>query len=435
MRTVPFAPVKPQPLRVFACLILAGLVTLLGGCSGPQPEACGPVQVFPPEAWEVPGQRLRCEFFPDLCGLPVTSRVQDADLNRAIDIVFVAEGFTLEEQSAYADAVDALERGLDGDAQGFVAAHLGRFNYHRVDVASLTHDTTNAARGDTALGVCFELSPEMSGPERWQPTVDPALVELVSRSAPDVDVVVVVIRADTGGANARPVYGSESEVAFVLLPSRYAADVLTHELGHALFGLGDEYGVVDECYPAPMFSTSDPFLEPNLSLDPEGARWRHLVEGARPGGFGYRRCIYHPTDRCRMNADSDAEPFCPVCQAHIEALLRVRAEPAWNDGPPRCALTLDQAPDELSGRVLASVFAVDPNGLGVVELALDGAPLANPPGVGLPSTCLGAGQWACNSHWMIDTTALAPGEHLLELLCADSLGLKSNEAVTIQVGP
>ena len=99
-------------------------------------------------------------------------------------------------------------------------------------------------------------------------------------------------------------------------PARWTACCL-HEWGHVL-GLADEYGT-SAAPPLDITPRLKEPTEPNITLDPRGAKWRHLVEGAVEGADGYNRRIYRPTRDCRMR--SFASGFCPVCSDHIRREL------------------------------------------------------------------------------------------------------------------
>jgi len=94
-------------------------------------------------------------------------------------------------------------------------------------------------------------------------------------------------------------------------PQNWTACAL-HEWGHVL-GLADEYGGGGDAD-----RTKEP-RQPNLTLDPRGAKWRHLVQGTVEGADGYDRGIYRPTRDCRMR--SFAGGFCAVCSDHIQRYL------------------------------------------------------------------------------------------------------------------
>ena len=103
------------------------------------------------------------------------------------------------------------------------------------------------------------------------------------------------------------------------------AAVLAHELGHAVYHLGDEYsdnkGTCDLGVAASY---------PNLFVPPSGAAdakppWQHLIDSKileldpSEGGAMYcKRGVFHGTDACRMLNQYSYSGFCPVC---LEAMM------------------------------------------------------------------------------------------------------------------
>lgn len=97
-----------------------------------------------------------------------------------------------------------------------------------------------------------------------------------------------------------------------------ASKVLVHELGHAIWGLGDEYfSPGDTCNLTPEMTDAD--LPPNLSI--AGAKWQHLIDAGivgKPVDGGWMGCangIVHPTATCKM-LDNTSD-FCVVCEEAI----------------------------------------------------------------------------------------------------------------------
>jgi hypothetical protein len=139
---------------------------------------------------------------------------------------------------------------------------------------------------------------------------------------------VVVVVANTG------LYGgSGAEHVPVFSLSGMSADIAVHELGHAAFGLADEYA-----WDAP--GRDQPLTEPNVADDCRlGAlKWAHLVNVAEtdlgvdhaitgPGphigaflGAKYRTAgAYRPEFDCRMRTVN--QPFCAVCREAIGKVL------------------------------------------------------------------------------------------------------------------
>lgn len=127
-----------------------------------------------------------------------------------------------------------------------------------------------------------------------------------------------------------------------------------HELGHSLFGLADEYGG-----PGRSPRTREP-KEPNITIDPRGAKWRHLVNGAVEGADKYDLGIYRPTRYCRMR--DFMTPFCAVCaDAARRTLEGYLSEPL--EEPPAVKLfsvvhqgETKQFSDDVSGIIASSAW-------------------------------------------------------------------------------
>jgi hypothetical protein len=179
----------------------------------------------------------------------------------------------------------------------------------------------------------------------WLLTVDTEKVkQAVSDALPAYAFPLVLV-------NVKEDYGCGSKdgvAACTASPDGFKGGI--HELGHVAFGLADEYD--DEVRDfRPDFEPR----EPNVTLDPSGAKWKGLWEdppglvpnpvrtGAQPtpvpgvGTFeGARYCrtgIYRPAFTCRMR--DLQSPFCPVCEAVIRAELENPQPP-----PPPPALAL-----------------------------------------------------------------------------------------------
>ncbi len=119
--------------------------------------------------------------------------------------------------------------------------------------------------------------------------------------------------------------------------------VLTHELGHGIGGLADEYVDEDLSY-ADLHRTQYEPLEPNITnlLDFK-SKWQHLLPEGTPvptpdvtvprtengplgvyEGAGYSsKGVYRPAMHCMMR---DYAPFCPVCRERIEAVIGLYTE-------------------------------------------------------------------------------------------------------------
>jgi hypothetical protein len=114
--------------------------------------------------------------------------------------------------------------------------------------------------------------------------------------------------------------------------------VIAHEMGHNLFGLGDEYNNDTRTFTGTRG-------EVNLTETPASwanLKWGDLVAastplptdpGALPGGWNdetsvgafaggggnFSTGIFHPVIRCRMN--QNIPPWCPVCAREIDRIF------------------------------------------------------------------------------------------------------------------
>jgi hypothetical protein len=347
--------------------LLAGLLLVLGCYGGEASDACV-VRPFdaPPS----------CATRPDLCDLRVHADLRQRDPAFAVDVVFLPEGFADDELEDFHARVRTLLHALEQDRGGIVGRDPQRFNRYTVDLPAAQGLSVTDGALDTPLSGC--LRRDTVTPEgRPLLTVHPELVRFAARRAvPAADVAVVLMNLHVGRANAPLQRASDEDLGVVVIGLDDVAHVLDHELGHALVNLGDEYVDGGDCYlrdaspPGVTFSPGDWWTtlaeQPNLTTDPNGARWSSVLRGARAGGARFARCVYHPTDRCRMGDDS-RDGYCPVCDDAIERALRdVRA--GVDNRPPRCGLYVPTT--SAAGSTLVCPFARGAGG--PVRMALRG---------------------------------------------------------------
>jgi hypothetical protein len=437
--------------------ILLGLVLLaiayLGlGCDSP--ETCAPPTASVGSVGTLGDRPLdACARSPALCNLKLWSEGPFAD--DVIDVVFVGDGFTAEELGTYQRHVSELV--LEAREDVLIAPRPELFRFHRLDVISASGEVLNGSTEDTALGACVERDdPALSS--SWFIRAFGDWAALVT-NVPQYDALVLIVNSRFGRANAALNLASSPSRALpqermVRISLADDAAVLTHEFGHAVFGLADEYVDSEEARFEPDYAhlTLEPLFQfPNVSTDPTGAKWAGLVDGAEPGGLRYGRGVYHPTEACRMGSSSDGD-FCPVCQAAIDRVLAAVHED-WNDGPPLCGLASLQRPDHVAGALTLSVLGVDLNGARLEDVVVDGQSLFPPcapcsrdqPQVGLgPIQARTATEAACLIRCakldglLFDTTTIAPefipaGTHTVEVRCSDADGLEATAQVEILV--
>src|SRR5581483_4364015 len=121
-----------------------------------------------------------------------------------------------------------------------------------------------------------------------------------------------------------------------------------HELGHALWALGDEYAEVDESLSTA--SRSAIAERANLTTDRTGARWKWAGLGRVYEGAGrLRRGVFRPERDCIMR-DLAAPGFCKVCRAIVSGAY---------DADPADPVGLEVAQGPLKGTMLVAGVPVE----------------------------------------------------------------------------
>ena len=341
--------------------------------------------------------RAQCSpLHPTLCDLPVRSLIEQPALDRAVDIVLVGDGFTdLDGWRGTADAHIAAFREAQTDTRVY-AAVPGVYNFHVVDVVSPTDEVGDADLADTALGT--------RAVGREPITADMFRVALAALSAPDVDVLYVVANSVGGRANASfpSTLASGGAVRMPLDPR-----AASHELGHAVVRLADEYIEAALC---PGGDELTVFTVRNVTADPDCYRFAE-VEGAecRRGNLYCADDFYRSARGCLMRTSGNTRP-CPVCADTIERTLLQRR--TWTDHAdpwPVIERPAEGAP--VRGRTLVRTWVWDDYIIdSVVFLELDGAVVDQTQ----------VDPWAATTS--IDTRALSNGEHTLVAVAVDPAG-------------
>ena len=233
----------------------------------------------------------------------------NGDPSTKLDVAFVMQGF--DDDTAYYNSV----------CRRMVNVLLGHdpFKKHRSDF------NLYFVRGDA--GVEYNTL----GSDRYAMTTHVWQLHDVLGTTP-CDHIVIVINNKTYGGGAIYNFYSVSSLHSM------AEFVLTHELGHGIGGLADEYVDEDLSY-ADLHRTSYEPLEPNITnLVDFDSKWRKLVPKKTPvptpdvdvpgnengpvgayEGAGYSaKGVYRPVMHCMMR---DYAPFCPVCSQRLEDIF------------------------------------------------------------------------------------------------------------------
>lgn len=343
--------------------------------------------------------------YPELCDLEVTSQIEQPDLAYAVDIVFVGDGFTDQEswrQSALAMIATIREQTLSY----IYPAVPEVFNFHIVDVISQTNEVTDEDTDDTALGMRASGSGFIS--------VNQYKAGLAAANAPDVDVVFAIANTNGGRANAN--YPSALATGGSVRMSNNTS-AATHELGHAIVRLADEYLEESNCRENNEGQLAD--LR-NVTQEPTCQKYTTTPGTTCEEGNHYcRRGKYRAAQQCLMRSNGDVEP-CPVCRRAMEDMLLQRRT-GQDSAEPWAAFSAPSQGQVISGLAQLQIQAFDTYRWPVtVALEVDGAYRDQ------LSLSSGSGSLSLN------TRSLPDGPHSLSLHITDEAG-HSRGAHSIEV--
>ncbi len=255
----------------------------------------------------------------------VVSILHNGDSAEKVDLVFVAEGYTKEEEEQFiADSrrfAEALFKTAPYDQR------RDDFNIWAVAIDSEESGTDYSGKGifkNTALNTGYYTF----GVDRYLTTKDMKPIRDAVWNVP-TDAIFILINADTYGGGGMYNFYACGTAGHPKTP-----EVFTHEFGHSFAGLGDEYYSSEVAYSEFYNLDYEPW-EPNITtLKDFDSKWKDLMDedtpiptpttpenenklGVYEGGGYVSKGIYRPMQHCMMN---DLKDFCPACQ---RAILRM----------------------------------------------------------------------------------------------------------------
>ena len=250
----------------------------------------------------------------------------NGDSSGKVDLVFIAEGYTADEQEKFvADAkrfTEALFKTPPFDN------HRNDFNVWAVELVSEDSGTDVSGKGifkNTALNTGYYTF----GVDRYLTTQDMKPIRDAVWNVP-CDAIFLLINTDTYGGG-----GMYNFYACGTSDHPKTPVVFTHEFGHSFAGLADEYFSSEVAYEDFYNLKYEPW-EPNITtLVDFNSKWKDLLPANTPiptpldaahkdkagvfeGGGYISKGIYRPMDHCMMR---DYAPFCPACTRAIEQMI------------------------------------------------------------------------------------------------------------------
>ncbi len=263
-----------------------------------------------------------------------TNKVHDAgDPADHLDVVFLAEGYTLDEMGKFREDVERMTQTLLSTPP---YDHLqDRINIWSVESPSLESGTDIPGERiyrNTVMNAgdyTFDLP-------RYITTFDLKSIHDYAACVPADQVVVLVNSNRYGGG------GIYNHYASVTADHPLSQVVFVHEFGHSFAGLGDEYYTSEVAYEDFYPLDVEPW-EPNLTTRVDfGRKWENMIDPGTPvptpndpayagitglfeGGGYVAKGVYRPALDCRMKSN-EADSFCAVCQRAIERMILFYSE-------------------------------------------------------------------------------------------------------------
>jgi hypothetical protein len=256
------------------------------------------------------------------------TRIQyKGDSANKVDLVFLAEGYTADEQDKFiADARRFTESLFSTPPYN---SRKNDFNVWAVSLVSEESGTDVSGAGiykHTALNSGYYTF----GLDRYLTTPD---VKSIRDAVWNVacDNIFILVNSDTYGGG-----GVYNFYAIGTADNKQTAVIFVHELGHSFAGLADEYFTSEVAYDENFYNLKLEPWEPNITtLVNFDSKWKDLLSTNAPiptpddeahkdmtgvfeGGGYLAKGVYRPKVHCMMR---DYGPFCPACTRAIHQMI------------------------------------------------------------------------------------------------------------------
>ncbi len=200
-----------------------------------------------------------------------------APRNRAFNIVLLAEGFTAAQQQEFNTAADTFVSQLVKTApfDDFTAV----INAFRVNITSTDSGADDPLTTDGGLGTTadtyFDASFGLGGVQRIMSFDTTRALQVAAAQVPEFTAALVVVNST--------IYGGSGGMAGIYSLALGSSDIGMHEMGHSVFGLGDEYSCHDcDAKEHNNVHSGDEPHQPNLTVnrDRNTLKWGWAVEAA-----------------------------------------------------------------------------------------------------------------------------------------------------------
>jgi len=254
--------------------------------------------------------------------------------NKVYDILILPDGYTVEQAEK-----------LRSDAERVADILLATKPYNelkdRIAVRAIEAFSRESGIDQPRKGIwrdtLFDTSFNSFDSERYVLTTANKTIRDVAANAP-YDALLIMLNTKRYGGG-----GILNQYATFAVDNEWTGYLLTHEGGHSMAGLGDEYYSSQVAYSEFYKPGLEPW-EPNITalLDPDDIKWKHLIRPGTPiptpateeykdvvgafEGAGYAaKGLFRPAYDCKMFSRSDID-YCPVCMEAVRFMILFNTE-------------------------------------------------------------------------------------------------------------
>jgi len=244
-----------------------------------------------------------------------------------LDIAFIAEGYTEDELIKFVEDCHKLADILF-DTEPF-KRNKENINIWAVKAVSKESGVSNPAANIT-VNTVLKASFNTFNIERYLMLTDHYTLRDIASNVPYDHIYVVVNTDDFGGG------GIYNFFSIGTTHHPLAGYLLSHEFGHTLGGLADEYVSEDTVFAQIYDKMIEPWEANITTLVDFEKKWYHKVDKDTPiptpehvegdvigafEGAGYNaQGIYRPMKNCMMRSAKD-HTFCTICDSILEAKI------------------------------------------------------------------------------------------------------------------
>lgn len=248
--------------------------------------------------------------------VPYSQIVNSGDPAKCVDIVFLAEGYTIDEMDKFKNDVKTMADILISEKP--FSEYKDKINIWAVE--SPSQESGCDIPGDGIYkNTIFNSTFYTFDIDRYLTTFDIETVNDYAGVAPHDNIVILVNTSKYGG-------GVYNYYSITSADNAYSKKVFVHEIGHSFAGLADEYYTSDVAYQDYYPFDVEPW-EANITTRVHfETKWEDMINdniegvGLVEGGGYSAKGIFRAREDCTMRSNSNVG-FCPVCSRAISKMI------------------------------------------------------------------------------------------------------------------